>query len=587
MNQPIVFVSYSHKDEAEKEKLVSHLSVLDPAVISVWSDDALLAGEEWENAISKAISQASVAILLITANFLTSKFILQKEVKLLLERSKNAGMHVFPVIAKACAWSRVEWLQKMNVRPKNGTPIWSDGGIHVDEDLTRIALEIADIIDRDKDQTLAPSPTSEPVRVHDASVTAERSKAKASGGIKILIVDDEAPYRRSVIFGLAAMKMPILEAASVQEGIKLLEADKEIRIILLDLKFDGEESGKALLESIKTRSSYYRVIVLTAHTYELAAEEASAYHVFRYFAKGEIAPMQTLRFAVSNAVDDLKQHQEHETEDSIEKRFPTPFIYVYQHLKSDMSPLERLVSQKDMVELLLHFSGLVLLSEYLHSGVQDSDLDAQIQRRISRPALGDWLYLINEIANRKGYAKDTFFLDSFLEFFTNKNKKILNDFIAVRNKYVGHGIKHSDYEYGQVVERCDKWISALLDDYRFITRFLLCYVLSVQIIKGKYLYSLNECVTANPQLLKSTRPLNLMLDTLEMHLVDTEAEPLKGLSLSPFILLENCTDCRQTEIFFYSKRQNDQLHYVSYKTGHWFVREDLTPDFIAMTRLSE
>ena len=50
MNQPLVFVSYSHKDEAEKEKLVSHLGVLDPAVISVWSDDALLVTRQaWPN----------------------------------------------------------------------------------------------------------------------------------------------------------------------------------------------------------------------------------------------------------------------------------------------------------------------------------------------------------------------------------------------------------------------------------------------------------------------------------------------------------------------------------------------------------
>jgi len=53
---------------------------------------------------------------------------------------------VFPVIARACAWKQVGWLIKMNVRPKNGKPVWSDNGSHVDDDLAIIAEEIAMIV---------------------------------------------------------------------------------------------------------------------------------------------------------------------------------------------------------------------------------------------------------------------------------------------------------------------------------------------------------------------------------------------------------------------------------------------------------
>ena len=53
---------------------------------------------------------------------------------------------LYPVIAKACAWQTIDWLAKMNVRPKNGRPVWGDGGSHVDRDLATIAQEVADIV---------------------------------------------------------------------------------------------------------------------------------------------------------------------------------------------------------------------------------------------------------------------------------------------------------------------------------------------------------------------------------------------------------------------------------------------------------
>ncbi len=147
MTQSIVFVSYSHKDEKEKDELLSHLSILQHAgFIGLWSDDQIGAGANWETEINQAIKQAKVAILLVSANFLASDFIAGKEVSSLLNRRKHEGLVIFPVIAKACAWQTVDWLTKMRVRPKRGKPVWSDAGSHVDEELAAIAEEIAHII---------------------------------------------------------------------------------------------------------------------------------------------------------------------------------------------------------------------------------------------------------------------------------------------------------------------------------------------------------------------------------------------------------------------------------------------------------
>ncbi len=145
--RPSIFISYSHKDEKEKDHLLSQLGVLQNAgLIDLWSDDRIVAGANWESEIGQVIARARVAILLISANFLTSDFILNKQIPTLLQRHERERLTVFPVIAKACAWRTVDWLTKMNIRPKNGRPVWGDGGRHVNEDLAIIAEEVATII---------------------------------------------------------------------------------------------------------------------------------------------------------------------------------------------------------------------------------------------------------------------------------------------------------------------------------------------------------------------------------------------------------------------------------------------------------
>lgn len=146
----IVFVSYSHTDEAEKEALMTHLRVLQNGaeLVEVWSDDTIGGGEAWEAAIGKALERARVAVLLITANFLTSEFILSTEVPHLMRRREQDGITVIPVLAKSCAWKHIAWLKAMNVRPKNGQPIWGGGSTLPDDALAAIAAEIAGIVNR-------------------------------------------------------------------------------------------------------------------------------------------------------------------------------------------------------------------------------------------------------------------------------------------------------------------------------------------------------------------------------------------------------------------------------------------------------
>lgn len=144
-----IFISYSRKDANLKDELLTHLGTLQrEGLVMPWHDMDIAPGEDWGPDIDTAMAQADIAIFLITSNFLTSSFILDNEVPLLMERRNKEGLIIYPIIAKPCAWKDISWLSKISVRPQNGTPVWGDGGRHVDEDLATITAEIAVIARR-------------------------------------------------------------------------------------------------------------------------------------------------------------------------------------------------------------------------------------------------------------------------------------------------------------------------------------------------------------------------------------------------------------------------------------------------------
>jgi hypothetical protein len=147
MTKPAVFISYSHKDEKWKDRLVTHLGVLQSqGLLDLWDDRRIGAGEDWEQEIQEAMDAASVAVLLVSAHFLTSRFILGEEVPRLLERRDKEGLHIFPVIVKPCAWQAVGWLSRMQARPKDGRPLSAGDEHQIDTDLAEIATEVHDLL---------------------------------------------------------------------------------------------------------------------------------------------------------------------------------------------------------------------------------------------------------------------------------------------------------------------------------------------------------------------------------------------------------------------------------------------------------
>jgi type I restriction enzyme M protein len=100
-----VFISYCHKDLNYLERLRIHLAFQErEAGIDFWDDTRITPGEVWREEIKKALSCTKVAILLISADFLASKFIAEDELPPLLMAATKEEAVILPVILSPCAF---------------------------------------------------------------------------------------------------------------------------------------------------------------------------------------------------------------------------------------------------------------------------------------------------------------------------------------------------------------------------------------------------------------------------------------------------------------------------------------------------
>ena len=141
-----IFVSYSHKNEAWKDRLVTQLKVLPFKDLEIWTDRRLGAGDEWYKEIDLAIERADLAILLISAEFLGSDFITKEEIPRLLKKKASNQVMLYPIIITPCVWEYVGWLSKIQVRPLDGRPLSDGSNFQIESDLASITKEIAEML---------------------------------------------------------------------------------------------------------------------------------------------------------------------------------------------------------------------------------------------------------------------------------------------------------------------------------------------------------------------------------------------------------------------------------------------------------
>lgn len=118
-----IFISYSHKDEALRAELGTHLALLKrEGAIDVWSDHRIPAGSELDASISDALESADIVLLLLSADFIASDYCFGIEMKRALERNERREAVVVPVLLRPCDF-RTAPFGRLKAIPTDARPV--------------------------------------------------------------------------------------------------------------------------------------------------------------------------------------------------------------------------------------------------------------------------------------------------------------------------------------------------------------------------------------------------------------------------------------------------------------------------------
>lgn len=103
MEKDKIFISYSHRDKAWLDEIHTSLKpfIRNTGVV-VWNDRSIKAGDLWYTEIEKALQTASLAVLLVSRNFLASDFIMNVELPYLLNAAEAGHLKVCWILVEDC-----------------------------------------------------------------------------------------------------------------------------------------------------------------------------------------------------------------------------------------------------------------------------------------------------------------------------------------------------------------------------------------------------------------------------------------------------------------------------------------------------
>ena len=102
-----VFYAYAPQDETWVQELEKHLTLLQrQGIISTWHPRLFAAGSDWQEVIDVRLRSASIILLLISPDFLASDYCYGNEMKQALQREREKGVCVIPILLRPVDWQR-------------------------------------------------------------------------------------------------------------------------------------------------------------------------------------------------------------------------------------------------------------------------------------------------------------------------------------------------------------------------------------------------------------------------------------------------------------------------------------------------
>lgn len=151
MNINRVYISYADSDVKWLQRLRAALLVLQRRGIEIWDRSQVPAGRVWQEEIDRAIANARVALILLSADYFASSFNLAIELPALL-KARRQGVVLIPVLVRPCFYE--EFPEIASLLPLNAQPLSTFDSAAIELALDQLTRQIA--------QTVASAPTPSP-----------------------------------------------------------------------------------------------------------------------------------------------------------------------------------------------------------------------------------------------------------------------------------------------------------------------------------------------------------------------------------------------------------------------------------------
>jgi TIR domain len=145
-----IFISYSTPDQKWLDQLLVHLRpLIREERIQVFSNKDIRVGTDWRRAIQEALARASVAVLLISADFLASDFIAKHELPPLLEAAERKRTIIIPVFVRPSLYQIIRPIADTQAANSPDKPLSAMRYSEQEEVWVRLASEINEIARKD------------------------------------------------------------------------------------------------------------------------------------------------------------------------------------------------------------------------------------------------------------------------------------------------------------------------------------------------------------------------------------------------------------------------------------------------------
>ncbi len=123
----------------------------------------------------------------------------------------------------------------------------------------------------------------------------------------VLLVDDEVSFIETFSERLSMRNVETSEASSGEDALRILESNKDIEVVILDVKMPGMDGIETLTE-IKKKYPLVEVIMLSGHANVESAIEGMKLGAFDYLMKP--CDMDQMIAKVGEAASTKRQHEE-------------------------------------------------------------------------------------------------------------------------------------------------------------------------------------------------------------------------------------------------------------------------------------